>query len=87
MTKNDIRCLNSDKPNEGEKTEVSGDGSDRSRDTEGVVTAVDMQWCREELHGLLERVYPPLVIRELLILQAGVPGKCCPCTKAQVYFC
>ena len=39
------------------------------------VTDDDRRWCREELQQLLDRVYPPLVVRELLILQTGIPGR------------
>ena len=39
------------------------------------VTDDDRRWCREELQQLLDRVYPPLVVRELLILQTGIPDK------------
>ena len=39
------------------------------------VTNDDRRWCKKELQQLLDRVYPPLVVRELLILQTGIPGK------------
>ena len=42
---------------------------------DNIVTDDDRRWCKEELQQLLDRVYPPLVVRELLILQTGIPGK------------
>ena len=44
-------------------------------DVDDTVTDDDRRWCREELQQLLDRVYPPLVVRELLILQTGIPGE------------
>ena len=38
------------------------------------VSAVDKAWCQGELRSLLVRVYQPMAIRELLVLQAGGGG-------------
>ncbi len=39
------------------------------------IGAPDIHWCKKELHDLVCRVYPPLVVREMLILQTGMPGE------------
>uniref|UniRef100_A0A803TIQ3 Transport and golgi organization 6 homolog n=1 Tax=Anolis carolinensis TaxID=28377 RepID=A0A803TIQ3_ANOCA len=41
------------------------------RKREGGLTEEEQRSCREALGGLLDRVYQPLVVRELLILQGG----------------
>uniref|UniRef100_H9G717 Transport and golgi organization 6 homolog n=1 Tax=Anolis carolinensis TaxID=28377 RepID=H9G717_ANOCA len=46
------------------------------RKREGGLTEEEQRSCREALGGLLDRVYQPLVVRELLILQGGSRQGC-----------
>ncbi|XP_029466524.1 LOW QUALITY PROTEIN: transport and Golgi organization protein 6 homolog [Rhinatrema bivittatum] len=54
-----------------------------------VLTEGERAQCREALHGLLDRVYQPLVIRELLVLQGaskqGSQPHAAPCSKHLVH--
>ncbi|KAL3860129.1 hypothetical protein ACJMK2_010294 [Sinanodonta woodiana] len=41
------------------------------RRNENLPCTIDMEFCEKSLKTLMERVYPPLLIRELMILQGG----------------
>ncbi|XP_067905053.1 transport and Golgi organization protein 6 homolog isoform X2 [Heterodontus francisci] len=53
------------------QSSVSEEGSQQNRETPKVLTDAEQQSCREALQNLLDRVYQPIVIKELLILQGG----------------
>ena len=79
--------------NEAKQQEGAKDLHDSNRFYgSNTVTDDDRCWCKEELQQLLDRVYPPLVVRELLILQTGIPGKylnyfICELVKCLVFGC
>ncbi|KAK3603873.1 hypothetical protein CHS0354_042880 [Potamilus streckersoni] len=41
------------------------------RKNEDLTCTIDMEFCEKSLKTLMDRVYPPLLIRELMILQGG----------------
>ncbi len=61
--------------NQGTEASHAKEGADLESCTHNIV-ASDRHWCKKELHDLVGRVYPPLVVREMLILQTGMPGMC-----------
>ncbi|XP_067905052.1 transport and Golgi organization protein 6 homolog isoform X1 [Heterodontus francisci] len=59
------------------QSSVSEEGSQQNRETPKVLTDAEQQSCREALQNLLDRVYQPIVIKELLILQGGTKQVAC----------
>ncbi|XP_041047651.1 transport and Golgi organization protein 6 homolog [Carcharodon carcharias] len=58
-------------PNKCQLSSVSLEGSQQDRERQKGLTVAEQQGCQQALQNLLDRVYQPLVIKELLILQGG----------------
>ncbi|XP_067854338.1 transport and Golgi organization protein 6 homolog [Heptranchias perlo] len=58
-------------PNKCQRRSVSEKGSRGDIETQKGLTSEEQLSCREALRNLLDRVYQPIVVKELLILQGG----------------
>ncbi|XP_078066581.1 transport and Golgi organization protein 6 homolog isoform X2 [Mustelus asterias] len=58
-------------PNKCQQSSVSLKVSQEDRETQKGLTTAELQGCQQALQNLLDRVYQPIVIKELLILQGG----------------
>uniref|UniRef100_UPI00398ECC6D transport and Golgi organization protein 6 homolog n=1 Tax=Pristiophorus japonicus TaxID=55135 RepID=UPI00398ECC6D len=58
-------------PNKCQRSSVSEESSRGDSETHQGLTDAELRVCRETLRNLLDRVYQPIVIKELLMLQGG----------------
>lgn len=78
LTETCDRTLGVAEDTDGDKN-VTNDEEDQGKDPEDIAVEIDFEYCEKSLDDLLVKIYPPLLVKTLMLLQGN------PKTKVRIF--